>query len=72
LLGEAQFLWNAKKGDPGLDGKFKLGGWRHFGNFSDQRFGPSGITLADPASGGPATLSGDFGVYSVFDRNSIG
>jgi len=69
LLGEAQFLWNAKKGDPGLDGKFKLGGWRHLGNFSDQRFSASGITLADPASGGtPATLSGDFGIYSVFEQ----
>src|SRR3954469_24481966 len=69
LLGEAQFLWNAKKGDPGLDGKFKLGGWRHFGDFNDQRFSASGMTLADPASGGtPATLSGDFGVYSVFEQ----
>jgi hypothetical protein len=69
LLGEAQFFWNAKKGDPGLDGKFKLGGWRHLGNFSDQRFGASGMTLADPALGDtPATLSGDFGVYSVFEQ----
>ena len=25
-IGEMQWLWNAKKGDPGLDGKFKLGG----------------------------------------------
>ncbi len=32
VIGEAQFLWNAKKGDPGLDGKFKIGGWRHFGD----------------------------------------
>ena len=39
VLGEAQFLWNGKKGDPGLDGKFKVGGWRHFGDFSDQRRG---------------------------------
>ena len=69
LLGEAQFLWNAKKGDPGLDGKFKLGGWRHFGNFSDQRFAASGSSLADPASGGiPAALTGDFGIYSVFEQ----
>jgi porin len=69
LLGEAQFLWNAKKGDPGLDGKFKLGGWHHFGDFNDQRFSASGVTLADPASGGtPAKLSGDFGVYAVFEQ----
>jgi porin len=69
LLGEAQLLWNAKKGDPGLDGKLKLGGWRHYGSFSDQHFNVSGLSLADPASGGaPAMLSGDFGFYSVFEQ----
>jgi porin len=69
VLAEAQFLWNAKKGDPGLDGKFKLGGWRHFGMFTDERFASSGVSLAIPASGGvPANLSGDFGAYSVFEQ----
>jgi porin len=69
VLAEAQFLWNAKKGDPGLDGKLKLGGWRHFGSFTDERFASSGLTLANPASGGvPANLSGDFGIYSVFEQ----
>src|SRR5436190_5291163 len=28
ILGEAQLQWNAKKGDSGLEGKLKLGGWR--------------------------------------------
>jgi porin len=69
VLGEAQFLWNAKKGDPGLDGKFKIGGWRHFGAFTDERLTTSGLTLASPAFGSaPASLSGDFGVYSVFEQ----
>jgi porin len=69
VLGEAQFLWNAKKGDPGLDGKFKIGGWRHFGGFSDQRFSNDGLSLANPSSSGiPAPLSGDFGIYSVFEQ----
>jgi porin len=69
VLAEAQFLWNGKKGDPGLDGKFKIGGWRHFGTFTDERFTSSGVSLANPASGGaPANLSGDFGVYSVFEQ----
>jgi porin len=69
MLAEAQFLWNGKKGDPGLDGKFKIGGWRHFGTFTDERFTASGVSLANPASGGvPANLSGDFGVYSVFEQ----
>lgn len=69
VLGEMQFLWNAKKGDPGLAGKFKIGGWRHFGDFSDQRLSTTGLSLADPASGEtPAMLKGDFGIYSVFEQ----
>src|ERR1700759_4527657 len=69
VLGEVQFLWNGKKGDPGLAGKFKIGGWRHFGDFTDQRLGTTGLSLANPASGGtPANLTGDFGVYSVFEQ----
>jgi porin len=72
VLAEAQFLWNGKKGDPGLDGKFKLGGWRHFGTFTDERFTLSGVSLANPASGGvTANLSGDFGVYSVFEQKIL-
>jgi porin len=69
VLGEAQFLWNGKKGDPGLDGKFKVGGWRHFGTFSDERFSPTRLSLADTASGStPATLFGDYGIYSVIEQ----
>src|ERR1700759_4688369 len=69
VLGEVQVLWNAKKCDPGLDGKFKLGGWEHFGAFDDQRFSTSGLSLADPNSGGvPASHRGDAGVYAVFEQ----
>jgi porin len=69
LLTEAQFLWNAEKGDPGLDGKFKIGGWRHFGSFSDERVGSTGQSLAAQAFGvAGADLSGDFGIYSVFEQ----
>ena len=69
VLAEAQFLWNAKKGDPGLDGKFKIGGWRHFGTFTDERLNAAGISLADPTSGAvPANLLGDFGIYSVLEQ----
>ena len=69
VLGEAQFLWNGKKGDPGPDGKFKLGAWRHFGTFSDQRSDGAGVSLADSASiGMPGLLHGDFGFYSVVEQ----
>jgi porin len=69
VIGEVQYIWNGKKGDPGLDGKFKLGGWRHFGDFSDQRFTAQGVSIANPFSSGmPANLSGNFGIYSVFEQ----
>ncbi len=69
VIGEVQFIWNGKKGDPGLDGKFKIGGWRHFGDFSDQRFTAQGVSLASPMSSGlPASLNGDSGVYAVFEQ----
>jgi porin len=69
VLGEAQFSWNGKKGDPGLDGKLKLGFWRHFGNFQDQRFDDVGRSLASVASSGmPAVLRGDYGVYAAFEQ----
>ena len=68
VLGEMQFLWNGKKGDPDLDGKFKLGGWRHFGDFNDERFTSSGMSLAVAPQATGAALSGDFGVYAVFEQ----
>lgn len=69
VLYEAQFQWNSKKGDPDLAGKFKLGGWRHFGTFSDEQLDMAGLSLANPASTGtPATLAGDYGIYAVFEQ----
>jgi porin len=69
VIGEIQYIWNGKKGDPGLDGKFKIGGWRHFGDFSDQRFTTQGLSLASPLSSGTAaSLSQDSGIYSVFEQ----
>jgi porin len=67
VMAEAQFLWNAKKGDPGLDGKFKIGGWRHFGSFADERFDSSGQTLAEPGAEA-AQRRGDYGLYAVFEQ----
>jgi porin len=69
VLGEVQLQWHNEKGDPGLAGKFKIGGWRHFGDFADERASAAGLSLVNPASGGtPAMLVGDFGVYTVFEQ----
>jgi porin len=68
-LGEIQLQWNAEKGDPGLAGKFKLGGWRHFGDFASERWSSSGASLARAAPDGtPSLLSGDFGIYCAFEQ----
>jgi len=69
LLGQAQYAWNNDKGNPGLAGQIKLGGWRHFGSFADQRLDTNGLSLANPsASGTPLLLSGDVGVWGVFEQ----
>lgn len=68
FIAETQFLWNGKKGDPELDGKFKLGGWRHLADFNDERFDVSGLSLANPGAEDPASHRGDFGLYSVFEQ----
>lgn len=69
LLGQVQYSWNNRKGDPRLAGTIKLGGWRHFGGFTDERFTTAGISVLDPAeSGTAATLSGDYGVWVVAEQ----
>jgi porin len=69
LLGQIQYAWNNKKGDPNLAGTVKLGGWKHFGEFSDQRYSVGGISLANPTAGGmSAMLLGSSGVWAVFEQ----
>ncbi|WP_354206324.1 MULTISPECIES: carbohydrate porin [unclassified Bradyrhizobium] len=69
LLGQIQYAWNNKKGDPNLTGQFKLGGWRHFGSFADQRLASNGASLAAPTSSAdPLLLSGDIGAWAVFEQ----
>lgn len=69
LLGQVQYAWNNRNRDPNLTGQFKVGGWRHFGSFGDQRFASNGVSLAAPTSSGePRLLSGDIGAWAVFEQ----
>ena len=69
LLGQLQYAWNNKKGDPNLSGQIKVGGWRHFGDFPDQRYAANGVSLAAPTSSGdPLQLSGDIGAWGVLEQ----
>jgi porin len=69
LLGQIQYAWNNKKGDPNLTGQIKFGGWRHFGSFADQQLASSGASLASSGSTGqPLLLAGDIGGWAVFEQ----
>lgn len=69
LLGQVQYAWNNRKGDPNLTGQIKVGGWRHFGSFGDLRLASNGVSLAAPTSSGePLLLSGDVGAWAVFEQ----
>ena len=54
-MGEAGYLRNYHKEDPGLPGTYRLGGFYHTGGFSDQRCDARGRLLADPLSSGIVT-----------------
>ncbi|MBV8700301.1 MAG: carbohydrate porin [Bradyrhizobium sp.] len=69
LLGQIQYAWNNKKGDPNLAGQIKFGGWRHLGSFADLRLASNGVSLAAPVSSGtPLLLSGDVGGWAVLEQ----
>jgi porin len=64
LLTEADYSYNQEGNMPGT---IKLGGWRHFGKFDDQRLdvnrGLQGITGLDPLS-----HEGNYAFYGVIDQ----
>ena len=69
LFVETAYKRNQEKDATGLPGTFKLGGWRHFGRFDDQRLDAEGLSLADPASSGAAgRLRGNGGLYAIVDQ----
>src|SRR5947208_16140292 len=68
LFGQIQYAWNNKKGDPNLSGALKVGGWKHFGEFADQRFSVDGISLANQTGGIPSVLFGGSGIWTVFEQ----
>lgn len=70
VIGEAQVAYAPDGGAASRPGTLKLGAWRHFAHFSDQRFGADGLLLADPAGSGlPRRRAGDYGAYLVVDQS---
>ncbi|QDM24146.1 carbohydrate porin [Tardiphaga sp. vice352] len=68
VIGQVEFDWSDAFGKK-APGAFKLGGFRHFGEFDSQRYAFDGRSLADPTSSGmPATLRGNSGVFAVIEQ----
>jgi porin len=66
-----QYAWHNKKGDPGLAGSIKLGGWQNFGRYDDLRYASNGVSFASPlAATQPAMLRGDSGIWAIAEQRS--
>jgi porin len=73
VLGEMQFGWKSIAPNDDRAGALKIGGWHHFGQFSDQRFTTDGRSIADPAGSGLGRmLRADDGIYSVIEQKIYG
>lgn len=69
LMGEIQYRYNQDKDANSLAGILRLGAWRHFGKFEDQRFDDTRLSMADPLSSGTVRLfGGTSGVYGIVDQ----
>ncbi|HEX7907534.1 MAG TPA: carbohydrate porin [Paraburkholderia sp.] len=75
FIGEVQYAINQPPANPsdakpaGLPGTYKLGFWYNTGNFADQQFDNTGLSLANPASTGvPRSHRGDYSFYAVADQ----
>ncbi len=66
-IAEAQFKYNQDKGSSALPGVIKVGGWKHFGNFNDQRFDATGLSLANSLND-PRRYRGNTSLYAMIDQ----
>jgi porin len=66
---EGGYAVNQDPAATGLPASYKLGVWFHSGQFADQRFDTTGLSLASPASSGiPAMHQHDGGGYLALDQ----
>jgi porin len=69
LIGEAAYRSSLDVGTGDLPSIYKIGGWFHSGDFSDQHFDDIGQSLASPTNSGvPRILQHDYGAYFIVDQ----
>jgi len=66
-IAEVQFKYNQDKNSSGLPGVIKVGGWKHFGTFPDQRVDTNGLLLANTTGTGKPH-HGNHAVYAILDQ----
>ena len=64
LMIEGRYKYNQSGQLPGV---VKIGGWNHFGSFSDQRFDSGGIPIAVTENPG-RPIDGDWAIYGIIDQ----
>jgi porin len=69
LIGQVRYDYALDWGGRRLPGNITPGAWHHAGNFDDQRFTATGVSLADPAGDGIARkLHGNYGLFGVLEQ----
>ena len=69
VIGQVRWDYKIDIGGRALPGSFTPGGWRHYGEFDDQRFTAAGLSISDPGGTGlPAKLRGNWGIFAVMEQ----
>ena len=69
VIGQVRWDYDIDVGGRALPGNFTPGGWRHYGQFDDQRFTQEGLSIADPSGTGiAAKLRGNWGIFAVLEQ----
>ena len=69
IIGQVRWDYDIDAGGRALPGNFTPGGWRHDGQFDDQRFTLEGLSIADPGGTGiAAKLRGNWGIFAVVEQ----
>lgn len=69
VVGQVRWTYDIETGGHPLPGNFTPGGWRHYGQFDDQRLTLEGLSIADPSGTGiAAKLRGNWGIFAVLEQ----
>src|SRR5215475_974166 len=69
VIGQVRFDYDINIGGRPLAGNFTPGGWKHYGDFDNQRFTAEGLSIADSnGTGIAAKMRGNYGIFAVLEQ----